>query len=324
MRILITTGLSRADIGGPFQYAYNLETEFIKLGHKVKVVSYSSVEKILPPWVRHLYFLMRILASVMWSDKVLTLDTYSVGIPTVIVSKILRKKVIARVGGDFLWSAYVNRTSESLTLPVFYQSMPRLNMKERLIFFFMKNMLKSTDFLAFNTEWQRNIWRPFYDLKEQNSGVIRNFIPEKKDRQIPLVKNFVWAGRLIPEKNPKMLQKFGVDIITEKSHEEVLEKLKNSYVAVSLAFTDICPNFILEAVSFDKPFVMTRATGLNEIFPNGGIFVDSSDEREIKRAMEDMLDENTYNTYVAKLKENNLTHSWREMAREFVNIWKKL
>lgn len=324
MKILITTGLSKADIGGPFQYAPNLEMEFRNLGHKVKIVSYDHIERVLSPGVRHFYFFLRILASVAWADKVLTLDTYSVGIPTVWASKLFGKKVVARVGGDFLWSAYVNRTADPITLPTFYVSMPSLNFKEKLIFFFMRNMIRNTDFLAFNTEWQRNIWQSFYKIREGRSGVVRNFIPEKGVSTPFSKKNFIWAGRLILEKNPEMLKKFGIDMVTGESRDKVLERIKNSYVAVSLAYTDISPNFIIEAISFNKPFIMTRETGLSEMFPKGGIFVNPTDDKEVEMAIEAMLDDNTYNRYAEELKGITLKHSWKELAQEFMDIWNKL
>ncbi len=325
MKIVITTGLSGTDIGGPFQYAHNLEKEFQKLGHEVRVVSYGSVERSLPPWIRHLYFLFRIFRNFIWAEKVLTLDTYSVGVPSALVSKILRRQIVARVGGDFLWSAYINRTSEPLTLPNFYRSLPKLNLKERLIFFFMKwFFIKIVDFLAFNTEWQRNIWQRFYGIKEFRSGVVRNLIPQKRKEAKPDSKNFIWAGRLITEKNPSMLKKFNVDIITGESHEKVLEKLRSSYVAVSFALTDICPNFIIEAVSFGKPFIMTKETGLNEIYPHGGIFVNPLNDVAIEEAIQAMRDENTYNKCVRELKSLNLSHSWREMAQEYLDIWNRV
>ena len=316
MKILITTGLGRSDIGGPFQYAHNLEREFKILGHKVRVAKYGSVESsIVGVWPK-----------VIWADRILALDTFSVGLPSVLAAKIFGKKVTIRVGGDFLWSAYVNRTGEAITLPAFYRNMPKLNMKEKFIFFFTKFTTKRADFLAFNTEWQRSIWQSFYKIKEGRSGVVRNFIPEKRgDPQVRLAgnKNFIWAGRLIPEKNPRMLKKFDIDIVTGESHEKVLEKLKNSYAAVSLAFTDICPNFIIEAASFNKPFIMTRETGLNEILPKGGIFVDSLDESAVRGAIEALLDDNTYNKHVEDLKSNTAMHSWSDLAKEFLDIWKK-
>ena len=301
MRILITTGLSASDVGGPAQYGYHLKEEFEKLGHEVRLAKYGSIESAL----------LKIWSHVLWADKVIALDTFSVGIPSLFAAKLFGKKTIVRVGGDFLWSAYVNRTSEPLTLPAFYQKMPRLNLKERVIFLFTKILIRSVDFLAFNTEWQRNIWGMFYKIPEHKSGVVRNFIPESQIGVMSSRRNFLWAGRLIPEKNIEMLKRLGIEIVTGESHEKVLERIRNCYAVVSLALTDICPNFVIEGVSLGKPFIMTKYTGLNELFPKSGIFVDPRNEEEVREAMQN----------IDKIQVEEIeSHSWREMAKEFLSI----
>ena len=164
MRILITTGLSRADIGGPTQYGSGLKNAFQELGHEAKLISYGRTEKFLPIGARHIFFFFRILPQIFWANYVLTLDTFSTGVPSVWGAKILGKRNIVRVGGDYLWSAYVNRTGKSLILPDFYDKIPKLSLKEKLVAFLMRQMIKRADFLAFNTEWQREIWQKRYDI----------------------------------------------------------------------------------------------------------------------------------------------------------------
>ncbi len=314
MKILITTGLSKSDIGGPFQYGENLKNEFEKLGHEVRMQQYSSVEKAL----------FKIWPDAVWAEKILALDTFSVGLPSVVASRLLGRKIIIRIGGDFLWSAYVNRTGEPISLPVFYKNLPEFNFKEKIIFMLTSWLVKKADFLAFNTEWQRNIWANYYKIKEVKTGILRNYIPEKSEASDPEQKNFVWAGRLIPEKNIPMLKKLGVEIITGKPHEKIQEKLQASYAAVSLAFSDICPNFILEAISWDKPFVMTKETGLHELVPRGGIFVNPFDEEEIRKAFEALRDEKIYNNYANELKSLTLSHTWTQMAEQIISLWRKI
>jgi hypothetical protein len=335
MNILITTGLSESDIGGPFQYAPRLRNEFEKLGYKVKVVSYGRAEKTLPLGLRHIYFFLKILPICLRTDYVLTLDTFSTGVPSVWAARICGKKSMIRIGGDSLWSAYVNRTGRELTLPNFYKEMPKLSIKEKIIGSYMKNMIKRASYLAFNTEWQRRIWRSYYQIEEGRSYVVRNFIPERKTPERPKYKNFLWAGRAIPEKNLGLLKSIGermakkhsefrIDIVTGESHKKVLDKIRECYAVISLAFSDICPNFIIEAVSYHKPFIMTRETGLNEIFPQGGVFIDPLDEKEIESAIEALLEDSAYNRYVEELKKFNRQHSWSDTAHEFLNIWKSL
>lgn len=327
MRVLITSGLSGKDIGGPFQYGARLRDAFEALGHEAELVSYGRVEKVLPPWIRHLYFLLKILPKVIRSDLVLALDVYSVGVPTALTSLFLGKRCVARVGGDYLWSAYVNRTGAKITLKEFYKSVPKLSLKEWVITLFVKVFLRSVDFLAFNTEWQRQIWTEYYGIPSAKTGVVRNFIPEKSDLSSFKTKNFLWAGRVIPEKNLEFIKKIkgiNLDIVTGRSHDEVLVKIKECYAVFSPALTDICPNFILEGISFNKPFIMTRETGLGELYPKGGIFLDPKDENAWIRAFESMLEESAYNKYVGELEAIKQENSWSSVAKSFEEIWKRI
>ena len=56
MKILIATGIYPPDIGGPAQYAFNLEQEWKKLGHEVRVIKFSDV-RYLPRYSAYCLFL---------------------------------------------------------------------------------------------------------------------------------------------------------------------------------------------------------------------------------------------------------------------------
>ena len=164
---------------------------------------------------------------------------------------------------------------------------------------------------------------------------MRNFIPAKRKSNEPAIRNLLWAGRAIPEKNLETLNRVGervakrhpefrLDLITNKSHNDVLEMIKNSYAMISIAYTDISPNFIIEGISFNKPFILTKETGLSELFPTGGIFVDPHKDEEIENAIESMLDSRVYNSHKEELKGANTVHLWRDLANEFLEIWRKV
>src|SRR3989344_982317 len=120
-RILITTGIYPPKIGGPAQYAKNLKEEFEKMGHIVLVKRYGPEDK-LPTGVRHLFFFFKIIPAIYNSDMVVSLDTFSVGLPTVLAAKIFGKKCIIRTGGDFLWEGYVERSRKKVLLSDFYNT----------------------------------------------------------------------------------------------------------------------------------------------------------------------------------------------------------
>ena len=167
MKILITTGLRKADVGGPSQYGPRLKEEFERLGHSVKIAQYGSIESAL----------FRILPKVLWADRVIALDTFSVGVPSVLAAKCFGKKVVVRIGGDFLWESYVERTGEKITLKQFNSKLPKLNIKENFILFFTKLLIRLSDKLAFNTEWQKDIWSKSYNISGARTCVIKNYIP---------------------------------------------------------------------------------------------------------------------------------------------------
>lgn len=167
MKILITTGLSSGDMGGPAQYGFRLKEEFEKLGHKVKIAQYSSIESAL----------FKILPKVLWSDKIIALDTFSVGVPSVLVAKLFGREVTVRIGGDFLWESYVQRTGERISLRQFNANIPSLNFKEKCIFYFTRLLTRVAPNLAFNTEWQRDIWQRTYGISHAKLSVVKNYIP---------------------------------------------------------------------------------------------------------------------------------------------------
>jgi len=154
MHILICSGIYPPDIGGPAQYAQNLFEEFGKQDHSVWVSTYN-FEKKLPTGLRHAFFFCKSFIRAAKSDFIIALDTFSVGLPTVILGKLLRKKVLLRVGGDFLWETYTARGGR-LGLKDFYQSMPVLTIKEKIIYGLFNFILKNS-YVVFTTNWQKQI-----------------------------------------------------------------------------------------------------------------------------------------------------------------------
>lgn len=314
MKILITTGLSESHIGGPAQYGSNLKNEFEKLGHETRLRQYGSVESAL----------LKIWPDAFWADKILALDTFSVGLPSVIAAKIFGKKVTIRVGGDFLWESYVERTGEQITLPKFNEHMPVLNTKEKIIFFLTKLLVRFVDKLAFNTEWQKDIWKKSYNIQDSKMRVVRNYIPTNNLQSPAMNKIFLWAGRKIKLKNLSLLDKATkwteLEIVSGLSHRKLQEKLKDSYAVIMPSFSEVCPNFVLEAISYGKPFIITRETGLQEIYDKGGIFVDPFNETELKDAILKMSDSVEYAKFKEELAVIATGRPWGEVTHEYLQI----
>jgi len=330
MRILITTGFSGKDVGGPAQYGPKLSEQFQKLGHEVRIQTYE-FEKKLPIFISHLYFLLRCLPNVAWADRVIALDTYTIGVPSVMAARLFRRKIIIRIGGDFLWESYTNRTSEKITLTDFNLNTPALNFKEKIIRIFTKYLTHKADVLAFNSDWQRKIWEKTYNINPNKTRVVRNFIPPSEQGEETEEKSFVWAGREMPLKNLDMLRRVAekiklsrpelrLDLIMNVSRQEVLNKVRKAHVVILPSISDVSPNFILEGASFGKPFIMTKETSFAEILPRGGIFINPKDENELEKAMLSMLDKNEYEKFKHALFSEYKSRSWQNVAEDFLKL----
>ncbi|OHA49711.1 MAG: hypothetical protein A2W59_02145 [Candidatus Terrybacteria bacterium RIFCSPHIGHO2_02_41_19] len=336
LNILICTGIYPPDIGGPAKYAKNLTDEFSRNGNKVKVLAYG-MEKKMPIGARHFWYFLRTIFALPKADLIIGLDIFSTGFPAVLAGKIFGKKTILRVGGDFLWETYIESTGHLIKLKDFYEKQPRLSLKFKIIALLQKFALKNTSALAFNTGWQKDFFEKIYKLNPRKNFIIENFYPEKSVVAEKINKvnefNFLFAGRKIKFKNLKLLEevfedlesagiKARLDIVDGLTQKELQEKIKNSYAAITVSISDFAPNFVVESLSYNKPFILTKDCGLAEKLDGLGVIVDPIDKNSIKKAILLLLDENNYKRYKEKIAEFNFTHSWKEIAQEFLAIYK--
>jgi glycosyltransferase involved in cell wall biosynthesis len=77
------------------------------------------------------------------------------------------------------------------------------------------------------------------------------------------------------------------------SQEEVMVKTASSLFAIAPALTEFNPNYILQAVSFKKPFIMSRENGLPFQVPDELLF-DPKSEVELEGRLRSMLSERGY------------------------------
>lgn len=334
MKILIATGIYPPDIGGPAQYAKNIETVWKNQGHTVKVLSFK-FEKKLPAGIRHLWYAFRLLFQMTRSDMVIAMDTFSAGVPAVFVAKILHKKIIARTGGDFLWEAYVERTGDLTLLRNFYNTrMNKLSKKERVIFRLTRYMLTNTDGIVFSTKWQRDIFIPAYGIDPKKTHIVENYYGNKEESFEPLVKNFIAGARPLKWKNlDRVREVFSsadvkkANVIFEESgetFEKFMERISRCYAVILASLGDISPNMILDAIRHNKPFILTKETGLYDRLKNIAIFVDPENTDDIKEKILFLADEKNYRESVAKISAFTFTHSWEEICDELIKIYKNV
>ena len=313
MKILITTGIYPPKIGGPAQYAKNLKEEFLKMGHSVTVKTFTTEDK-LPTGIRHLFFFIKTLPNFLIADKVFTLDTFSVGFPTVLLGSIFGKKVVIRTGGDFLWERYVERTGKKVLLREFYKNeKPFFSFYEKVVFRITKFTLDYSYKVIFSTPWQRDIFVGAYGLDLNKTNIVENYYGAKEQSIgfqdftfVASARRLVWKNFDILEDSFKILKEYYPEakLFTENiKYEEFMEKIKKSYAVVLVSIGDISPNMILDAIRLNKPFICTREIGIYDRIKSCGIYVNPLNQGEIVEALKKITDPVTYSIEKKKIEE---------------------
>lgn len=328
MRILIATGIYPPAIGGPSQYAKNLKEAFVKDGHSVKIKTFY-LENYLPTGIRHIFFFFKIIPTILVSDFVLALDTFSVGLPSVLAGGIFGKKVIIRTGGDFLWEQYVERTGKKVLFRNFYkQEKNNLSLKERLVFNITHWTLNYVSHTVFSTEWQRSIFIEAYGTERAKTSIIENYYGPKEGDSPAQNNIFVASSRNLVWKNLDMVKtvfngmKSAGLFIDNLPFNEFMNKIKNSYAVILVSLGDISPNLILDAIRYNKPFICTKEIGIFDRIKDIGLFIDPLNKKEIEDAVIKLLDKEEYEKWRQKIRDFNFTHTWEEIADEIIDIWK--
>lgn len=357
-RILLATGIFPPDIGGPALYSKKLAEEFREMGLEAPVLTYgkSGVSRLWPTGIRQLIYFFKLLRRAKSADAIFAFDSLGVGLPAVLAGKLTKKKVLIRLGGDFLWEKYIEQGKGRVTMEEFYQK--KLQGNFSFLLRLIKFTLQNADVIAFTTEFQRDIFVPHYGLDPAKAVVVSNVFEKSLGeiagyRENPKI--ILWAGRFIKLKNLEFLIKVfkrlsvhdknltlkligegpekrairnfvrledlsdKVEIISGLDESALLEEIKNSYFCVLPSLSEVSPNFALKCLSLNKPIVLTQETGIRKEFP-GLLYADPKKEDSFFQASLRLLDHNSYENYQKLIAGIRYRKTWRELAEEYLNL----
>lgn len=345
MKIFIATGIYPPDIGGPAQYARETAKAWTYAGHTVSVCNFGAIRFLLSG-IRHLAYFFWVLWRSLGADFIFIPDTFSAAVPAVAVGKLLRKKIIIRTGGDFLWEQYVERTGDLVLLRNFYQTrLQKLNTKERIIFRLIGWALRNASAVVFSTKWQKDIFEKPYRLDVKKCFIVENYYGEKIKPQIQHTdklefvrmssgakKVFVGGTRPLKWKNLARVkeafaeaQKKDASVVLQwetGSRGRFLLDIETSYAVIIASLGDISPNTILEAIQFGKPFILTRETGLYGRLKDIALWVDPENVSDIAVKVLWLADDMNYKAQTAKVRAFSFTHSWEQIANEILEVYR--
>lgn len=299
--ILIVTPLYPPDSGGPATYAYGLETAMKKKGIPVEVALFKEFLK-YPSGLRHVLFFLHVFKKMKYADSVIVLDTVSVAIPAVCAALFRKGKIIIRIGGDFVWERFVERTKKKVRLSQFYTSHQPLTVKEKILIWVQRNFVfRFADRIIFSTRWQRDIWSLPYRLDMKNVRVIENaYASEDLSVSKSESQTIVWIGRDIVLKNVDVLDRVMTRVqndfprieykkYTGINHAEVMHVLKSARILVIPSISDVSPNLALEAIRLGVPVLLTNDCGLKDVLNDSVLWIDSLDEQDIYRQITQLM-----------------------------------
>ena len=104
-RVMIATGLFPPEIGGPATYSMLLVDCLPQRGIGIRVVPFRWVRH-LPRAARHLVYFLRVLSACRGSDVVFAQDPVSTGLPAMVAARVLRKKFLLKIVGDYAWEHF--------------------------------------------------------------------------------------------------------------------------------------------------------------------------------------------------------------------------
>ncbi len=354
-RVLIATPLLPPQLGGPAIYADNLAREFQNMGHRVLVRPFGGFLR-WPTLVRHFLYFFSLWHDARKSDLIFALDYFSVGFPAAAAAIILRKPLVLRLEGDFLWEKFVERARKDVTLPMFYSKPQPLSRKERVIRSLSGWAMRRASRVVFSSEWRRKMVIGVYSIPEEKTAIIRNARSDYRGRTSDS-RIVLWAGRMLYLKNlyrlirafsrvndgawelhlvgdgpeKERLEKFlreekikQVYIFPAIPRAKLLKKISSAAFFVLPSLSDVGPNVIADAAAAHTPFILTKESGYAELVENTGILVDPLSERDIAEKLKVLMNESKRREYELRLQSFSFLKTWPQAAQEWLKVFQRL
>ncbi len=205
-KILIATGIYPPEIGGPATYAHLLMKKLPEYSIETELLMFRDVKK-FPKIVRHIVFFFKIIFKGLKCDLIFSQDPVSTGLPSVLAGKLLGKKVVLRIAGDYAWEQASQRFGVKDDIDSFQ------NKKYGFIVELLRKVqsfsVRNADAVITPSNYFNKLVSNWADRRKKvetiYNGIDFSVSFEKKPK---LEKTIITAGRLVPWKGFDDLIKF--------------------------------------------------------------------------------------------------------------------
>lgn len=308
-KLLIASGIYPPDIGGPATYSQIIAREFSKKGIDVSVICYSDkkhednekfkIVRILrkSKLSRYLSYFWNLLKLARNCDVIYAQGPLAAGLPAMWVSKILRKKFMIKIVGDYAWEQGVNQFEVKDLIEEFQNK--KYSSKIERIRKIQKRVCKNADKIIVPSEFLKKIVREWGINKNKIEVIYNAFIGVENVRPKELNGDvIISAGRPEPWKGydtlneimPDLLKEnpeFKLIIATKLPHNELMAYFKASTVFVLNSGYEGFSHILLEAMACGLPVITTDVCGNPEIIQDeyNGLLVEYNNKEQIKNAI---------------------------------------
>ena len=223
MKVLIATGIYPPSVGGPATYSKLLYDNLPSHDIDVVVASFDNL-RALPVGVRHFLYFIKVLIEGIGKDIIYAQDPVSVGYPAMWAAKILKKKFVLKIVGDYAWEQGVQRFGVQESLDDFVKDLRDYSPKVLRMKKIQKKVAERADKIIVPSRYLKKIVGQ-WGINENKINVIYNAfegVGELPDNMANLRDEvgfvgptIVTAGRLVPWKGFETL----VSVVDELKDE---------------------------------------------------------------------------------------------------------
>ncbi len=194
MKIIFATGIFPPDIGGPATYVEKLANELVQRRFEISVITFSDnkikekydfpvigISRKYPKAIRYFIYFLKLLKLAKNKDVIYSQNQTSAGLPSVLVSKILKKRLILKIVGDAAWENYANRVTEFNSIEIFqekkYDFLTELFRKTRSF------VAKNADIIIVPSQYLKNIVKG-WGVPEQSIKIVYNALEQLSEPHI--------------------------------------------------------------------------------------------------------------------------------------------
>jgi len=297
MKILLATPLYPPQSGGPSTYAKLLVDELPKRGIDVVLVKFGDVRH-LPSGIRHAAYFFNCLFLGRKVDLIYALDPVSVGLPASWAAKMLGKKFMLRVPGDFVWEQGrqrfgVQEELDEFQTKTFGKKVERLRRVQQKVANSAAKIVVPSEYMRrVVSGWMKNKSKVEVIYSSIHMPVVFELPKDRPDGflVVTIARRVPWKGVEALEKVVGQEKVWHFKLLADLPHKEAMGWVKAADVFALNSTYEGLSHALVEAMSLGTPVVATNVGGNPELIESGenGILIPPKDNESLYKALKEI------------------------------------